>query len=145
MSYSSTDKKNAYELYDIFTKIYKFKVWIDKFENDACNRSSKKTLQGILKSKCFISIITKNYIDGETCLNEFKVAKCLHKKILFVMLDDVKFEGCTFIGYHSISIQRYNLANSRNALNYISEFKELIKDLMTIVCDERFVSLTAFN
>ena len=90
--------------------------------------------KNISKSDCFLSILTKNYVNSEICYKEYKIAHKLKKKIFIAMFEKIDLEK-SLIGLETIGIQRCNLYKNQANPDFTKnkEFKDLIKELKHII------------
>ena len=78
LSYSHNDKLIAHTLFNILTKSYSLKVWIDQIEIVTNDDYAEKKLIGIKNSKSIICLISKSYVKSNNCCSELKIGKSLN-------------------------------------------------------------------
>ena len=131
LSYCHQDKQKAFQLVDLLIKVFKLKVWIDKYNIKPGIDYALQIQNGIKSAKCLVCLISKKYIDSENCVNEIKLGKYNKKRLFFVMFDSVKLEDSS-IGYYAVGIQRFNLYKNINSLNFTmgAEFQNFLRELL---------------
>lgn len=107
---------------------------MDKFEIKLGLDFADEIRKGIQNSKTLVCLITKNYLNSENCINEFKLGKHFKKRLFLVMFERISLEE-TSIGYFAVGIQRYNLYKNKNSLNFAlsTDFEEFLRELLKSV------------
>jgi hypothetical protein len=112
LSYFVGNRRNADEFCEMLKNKHNLKVWMMKEED----KMNVKVENYIKKSKCFISLISKDYVETQICCNEFKLAIFYQKRLFLVMSENVKLDEYPNFRYHAIGIQRFDLCKSKNTL-----------------------------
>ena len=129
LSYSHKDKKIAYYIFDLLTKNYKLNIWIDKHQLKSGNTNFGAEIQSGLKNSHFIiCLVSKNYVQSKNCVNEFKTAKHLEKKVFLIILENNLILEETLIGYHVVGYERFHLYKTNDAIS--TDFQEFLKRLL---------------
>lgn len=85
-------KTKVHELAESLNKIWKDKIWLDKY----CMKSGyidEKVIKGVRESALFLCCVTDKYADFENspnCELEFNNAVALKKKILFIIFENIE-------------------------------------------------------
>ena len=85
-------------------------------------------------------MISKKYIESDNAINDIKLGKYHKKKMLFIMIEDIKLEDCS-VAYCALKVPRFNLYKNSTFFNLISiyrgtEFQEFLKQLQKAISDE---------
>jgi hypothetical protein len=122
ISYSIEDRTKADELYEILCKKHNLKVWMNKLDNKYCHQAEVY----IEQSKCFVSLITKDYVESQSCCNEFKLGKFYKKEILLALYENVALDECSNFGFYEVDFLGFNLYENKKLFDVIDELLRIV-------------------
>ena len=132
ISYCHKDKQKADELFNLLTRDLNLRVWKDNKGGIHYGKDFGVEIKtGLKTSKCFVSVMTKQYMSSENCGKEIQLASHFKKKVFLLMFESIRLED-TDIAYFTIGIQRCNLYKKMNSFHFSlsSEFQKFIQALL---------------
>ena len=89
ISFAFGSKDLVFDVCDDLEKRYNFEIFIGK-NQPVLNEIISKNSQENNNSQIFLAFITQKYFESETCQNEFRYANRMKKKIICILLEDLR-------------------------------------------------------
>ena len=110
-------------------------AWFDLNQLTAGESISSQLAQGIQQSEYFLCFITQKYSDSKNWVLELTFASTLHKRIIPVMLEEIKMQDLGSVGFIISTCISINYFESKNKEELLRSIKREIE-----VCKKRFLN-----
>ena len=130
LSYDTEIEDDVHSLFNILTKDYFLKVWLDKNEPFSTTYYDK-IVNGVGNSTIFLGLVTRKYCRSDGIISELKFAHNMNKSMIFILIESipkVDLDNIGFVFDWTIRFDAFNdLQNFKNGYGKI--FDSVIKSI----------------
>ena len=135
LSYELSDKDIVQSFSQKLKEDFNFKVWIVD-EQFSAEPLAQQLVNGIKKSKVFVSFLSKKYSESMISIREVSYALTLKKPCIILMIEKVDIVELGQLGFLASPLPRFNVYNDLEKFeNGIGKEFELVMDsiIVTII------------